>query len=1028
MQDRRRAELDAKRQKLAELKKLREERQKREIARSKEGERKTVISPGLQEEVESLLGQLIGPDGYTTPGSSMPGTPSGPRGDARLSGLGTDGLPVSGRISRASNGESVSDKPIPGLTTLMGDDFPDGAHTPRIPVKFLDTEEDLFELPQKQKVIYNKEVQTAEIETEPTGPTEEELRVRIRQEEEAEWERQRAEKEQEMEEEARKLEREIEDEIRELTEEERASIYIAPEFLDFVEQSTKIVQRALNDGYDYIRDYTIGTEVDGDDSEGKRVKRICAFYDERWSKNRSVTDVDWSPKFPELSAAAYNKNSSSPNEPDGIVCVWNLHLVERPEFVFHAQSDVLSVSFSPFHPNLVFGGTYSGQILLWDTRAKHLPTLKTPLSAAGHTYPVYAMQTVGTQNAHNLITSSTDGTVCSWLSDMLAQPQETLSLAHAGHTKTDEVAVTSLSFPDGETTTFWVGTEEGHVYQANRYDRAGAKAGLNQHDVYKGHAGPVTGIDFHPLAGPVDFSDLFLTSSVDWTVKLWRSRNAAKPSTGPHTISSIYSFDEAGDYVYDVKWHPAHPAVFGCVDGNGRFDLWNLNADTEVPTLSTQVCPDRALNKLEWDRKDGKRVAIGGSDGRLYIYDVGDAGVPRASQALGEPHKLLVIPGPIEISDEVLYANAHPSMSHVSADFIPIFGDCIRMLRQVLYTKDGQPFLVAGSGTLGWDMVASNLVEAGEDALVLHSGYFGDSFAECLETYGAKVKQVKADIGAAVTEVDLESALKEKKYKVVTFTHVDTSTGVLSNAKMIGQVVKRVSPDTLVVLDGVCSVASEEIRMDDWGIDVVLSATQKGLGTPPGLSVLCASQRALSVLKARKTPVSSYFANWNRWLPIMQAYEEGIPMYFATPPVNLIYAFHASLSSITKSQPSLEERFRLHKEASSKIKQAVADLGLKLVPTDLAFAANGMTAVPTDLAFAANDMTAVYFPEGIAAPDIIPRMLKQDVVVAAGLHKDIKDKYFRIGHMGITVTDNSRGDIDKIISALKKAFAEAQAK
>jgi WD40 repeat protein len=87
------------------------------------------------------------------------------------------------------------------------------------------------------------------------------------------------------------------------------------------------------------------------------------------------------------------------------------------------QSDVLSVTFSPFHSNLIFGGTYSGQILLWDTRAKHLPVLKTPLSAAGHTHPVYSMQMVGTQNAHNLITSSTDGTVCSWLVDMLAQPQ-----------------------------------------------------------------------------------------------------------------------------------------------------------------------------------------------------------------------------------------------------------------------------------------------------------------------------------------------------------------------------------------------------------------------------------------------------------------------------------------------------------------------------------------------------------------------------------------------------------------------------
>lgn len=93
------------------------------------------------------------------------------------------------------------------------------------------------------------------------------------------------------------------------------------------------------------------------------------------------------------------------------------------------QTDVLSVSFSPFHSNLIFGGSYSGQILLWDTRAKHLPVLKTPLSAAGHTYPVYGMKMVGTQNAHNLITSSTDGMVCSWLADMLASPQVRRSLS-----------------------------------------------------------------------------------------------------------------------------------------------------------------------------------------------------------------------------------------------------------------------------------------------------------------------------------------------------------------------------------------------------------------------------------------------------------------------------------------------------------------------------------------------------------------------------------------------------------------------
>ncbi|KAF8998567.1 PLP-dependent transferase [Cyathus striatus] len=377
------------------------------------------------------------------------------------------------------------------------------------------------------------------------------------------------------------------------------------------------------------------------------------------------------------------------------------------------------------------------------------------------------------------------------------------------------------------------------------------------------------------------------------------------------------------------------------------------------------------------------------------------------------PHKLLVIPGPIEVSDEVLYANAHPSMSHVSPDFIPIFGDCIRMTREVLFTTKGQPFLISGSGTLGWDQVAANLVEAGENALVLHSGYFADSFADCLQTYGANVKQLIAPIGGTVPLEDIEKELKAKKYKVVTFTHVDTSTGVLSNAKGIAETVRRVSPDTLVISDSVCSVASEEIRFDDWDLDVVLTASQKGLGTPPGLSILVASPRAINVYQTRKTPVTSYYASWNKWLPIMKAYESGSAAYFATPPVNLIYAFHASLTAITKGEKSIEERFALHREASRRVKEATKKLGLKGVALKEGEGANGMT--------------AVYFPDGIGAADLLPRLAKKDVVVAGGLHKDIKDKYFRIGHMGVTVVDTQRGDIDKIITSVEEALAEAKA-
>jgi alanine-glyoxylate transaminase/serine-glyoxylate transaminase/serine-pyruvate transaminase len=164
------------------------------------------------------------------------------------------------------------------------------------------------------------------------------------------------------------------------------------------------------------------------------------------------------------------------------------------------------------------------------------------------------------------------------------------------------------------------------------------------------------------------------------------------------------------------------------------------------------------------------------------------------------------------------------------------------------------------------------------------------------------VDQLKAPIGGTVALDTIASALQSKSYKILTFTHVDTSTGVLSNAQAIAALVRKVSPSTLIIMDAVCSVASEEIRFDEWGLDVVLTASQKGLGAPPGLSILVASQRAMGIFEDRKkrgVREGSYYASWGKWLPIMKAYEEGRPAYFATPPVNLIYAFQASLNLIT---------------------------------------------------------------------------------------------------------------------------------
>ena len=374
------------------------------------------------------------------------------------------------------------------------------------------------------------------------------------------------------------------------------------------------------------------------------------------------------------------------------------------------------------------------------------------------------------------------------------------------------------------------------------------------------------------------------------------------------------------------------------------------------------------------------------------------------------PHPLLMIPGPIEYSDKVLEAMATPSVSHVGPQFVKVFGENLTMLRKVFLTEDpaSQPFVVSGSGSLGWDMVASNLVERGDDVLVLHTGYFGDSFADCFASYEVKPTQLKAQVGGRHSQEDIAEALKQKKYKMITITHTDTSTGILQDVKAICKTVKEVSPETLVCVDGVCSVACEEIQFDEWGVDVALTASQKALGAPAGLAILMVSGRGMKAWEARKDSPSAYFASFKRWLPIMKAYENKEPKYFATPAVQVIYALNASLKEILESPMS--KRFADHAKASDYIKDAVTKMGLKQLALKPEFAAHGMT--------------AVYTPNDLPVSELLPKIASRGVVFAGGLHKDLATKYFRIGHMGVTATKPERGDLDKALSVLREALVE----
>jgi alanine-glyoxylate transaminase/serine-glyoxylate transaminase/serine-pyruvate transaminase len=364
--------------------------------------------------------------------------------------------------------------------------------------------------------------------------------------------------------------------------------------------------------------------------------------------------------------------------------------------------------------------------------------------------------------------------------------------------------------------------------------------------------------------------------------------------------------------------------------------------------------------------------------------------------------KLLMIPGPIEFEPEVLQAMGIPTTSHVAPDFIEIFGKSLELMREVWRSPKGQPFIVAGTGTLAMDMAAANLIEQGDNVLVISSGYFGKRFKDILERYGANTTLLEAPLGEIVPLEIIENELKNKQYKALTITHVDTSTGIIVDPKPIAQLAKKYN--TLSILDGVCSVAGEELNQDEWELDVVLTASQKAIGVPPGLALLMVSEKAMQVWENRKTLVSNYYADWSNWLPIMKAYEERRPSYFGTPAVNLIVALETSLKIICKE--GIEKRVKRHQSLAKAFRAAIASLNL--------------TILPKTTEIAANTLTAVYYPEGIDGAALSSKMVDSNVIIAGGLLPEIKTTYFRIGHMG-SVSPN---DLLAVLGALERALSE----
>jgi alanine-glyoxylate transaminase/serine-glyoxylate transaminase/serine-pyruvate transaminase len=338
---------------------------------------------------------------------------------------------------------------------------------------------------------------------------------------------------------------------------------------------------------------------------------------------------------------------------------------------------------------------------------------------------------------------------------------------------------------------------------------------------------------------------------------------------------------------------------------------------------------------------------------------------------------LLFIPGPVEISPNVRQAAAEPPLAHSSTMFVDLFGELVRRMRDVWRAgPDFQPFAFAGSGTLAMETAACNLLDPGQTALVVETGIFGDRMSRILGRRGVHVVRVSADAGESPSVPRIAEVLDDEPVHAVFATHVDTSTGVRLDVRSVADLARK--KDALFVLDGVCAVGGEVCDQAGWGIDLVLAASQKALGGPPGLALLVASERALEARRTLRVP-PPLTIDLDEWLPVHHALEGGLPSYFATPPTSLVRATVAALREI-----DIREAVVRQARVGHAMRSAWRALRISTVPAE------------TD---AAHTLSALWIPEGV--PTSLPRELAaRGVLVAGPLHPSLKPRSFRVGHMG----------------------------
>jgi len=354
------------------------------------------------------------------------------------------------------------------------------------------------------------------------------------------------------------------------------------------------------------------------------------------------------------------------------------------------------------------------------------------------------------------------------------------------------------------------------------------------------------------------------------------------------------------------------------------------------------------------------------------------------------------VPGPTPCPPEVLQAMAWPMVNHRGPEFHKMLADVTADLKKVFQTKN-DVLLLTGSGTGGLEGAVVNTLSPGDKVLSVSIGVFGDRFANIAKEFGADVTHMKVEWGKAADPDAVKKAVNDNPgVKAVLATHNETSTGVTNDLGAICKVVK--DAGKLLIVDAISSLGSINLPVDDWGCDVVITASQKGWMVPPGMAMVSVSPEAWKAHAAAKMP--RFYWDFNKAKQFFDDKKEN-PW---TPAVSIVYAFTVALKMMHNE--GIHNVFKRHTRIGQMTRDGIKKLGLPLFAEE---------------SHASNTVTAVGIPAGLDGKKLRQVLREEYKVVLAGGQQTLDGRIFRIGHLGMV----NESDIKEILRAIEKVLPSA---